>query len=89
MMDRIGLSVACVLAALCSAATVARAASGPLETSARPPPANTQTDAAQPHQTETRPRGPDRPPAESGRPAIGPRTTQGLAEDAITRSNGR
>jgi len=29
------------------------------------------------------------PPRESDRPAIGPRTTQGLAQDAITRSNGR
>ena len=30
---------------------------------------------------------PDRPPPDSGRPAIGPRTTQGLAADAIARSN--
>jgi hypothetical protein len=31
----------------------------------------------------------DRPPPESGRPFIGPRTTQGLAEDAIARSRAR
>jgi hypothetical protein len=89
MVDRIGIPVAFVLAALCSAATVARAASGPLEAPAKPPPANTQSDAAQPRQTETRPRSPDRPPPESTRPSIGPRTTQGLAADAISRSNGR
>ena len=89
MMDRIGIPVAFVLAALCCAAPVARAASGPLETPAKPPPANTQSDAARPRQTGMRPRSPDRPPPESGRPAIGPRTTQGLAEDAISRSNGR
>jgi hypothetical protein len=33
-----------------------------------------------------RQRSRDRPPPESGRPFIGPRTTQGLAEDAIARS---
>ena len=31
----------------------------------------------------------DRAPPDSGRPFIGPRTTQGLAEDAIARSSGR
>ena len=38
MADRIGLSVACVLAALCSDATLAQAASGLLERPAKPPP---------------------------------------------------
>lgn len=89
MVERIGVSVAFVLVAICTAATVARAASGPLETSAQPPPATTQSDPAQPRRSETRPRFPDRPPPEAGRPSIGPRTTQGLAADAISRSNGR
>ena len=90
-MDRIGVPVACALTALCGTATIAQAASAPLEGPAKPPPANTQSDsdALQPRQTETRPRSPDRPSPESGRPSIGPRTTQGLAADAISRSNGR
>jgi len=93
MVERIGVSVAFVLVALCLAATVARAASGPLKTPAKPHPANTQSDVAsdvaQPRQTKTRHRSPGRPPPESGRPAIGPRTTQGLAADAVSRSSGR
>jgi hypothetical protein len=85
MADRIGLAVAFVLAALCCTAAMAQEASGTLETPAKPPPLNTQSDAPQPRQTETRPRSPGRPPPES----VGPRTTQGLVADAISRSNGR
>ena len=46
------------------------------------PPGNRQAQAPAARPT-------DRPPAESGRPAIGPRTTQALAADAIAHSDGR
>jgi hypothetical protein len=89
MVVRIGVSVAFALTALCCAAAIAQVASGPLERPAKPPPASTQADAAQPRRSETPPRSAVRPPSESVRPPIGPRTTQGLAADAISRSNGR
>jgi len=79
--------LALVLALAISAGASARAADTPSwERGAR----NTQEQqdvarASQPQPSEVR--TPDRPPPESGRPAIGPRTTQGLAADAIARSN--
>jgi hypothetical protein len=60
--------------------------------SPKPPAANEQAANGPPRQmqpTAQRLRSVDRPPPESGRPFIGPRTTQGLAEDAIARSAGR
>jgi len=52
--------------------------------------ATTDLSAPKQQQSEARDRrSRDRPPPESGRPFIGPRTTQGLAEDAIARSNPR
>ena len=76
-----------VLALAISAGAAAHAADKP---SAKPGARNAREqqgspNASQPQTNEVR--SPDRPPPESGRPAIGPRTTQGLAADAIARSN--
>jgi len=78
---------ALVLALAISAGAAAHAADKP---SRKPDERNTQEQQSQPNisRPQTREvRSPDRPPPESGRPAIGPRTTQGLAADAIARSN--
>lgn len=54
------------------------------------PPAKSQvSEEPQTRRPDQARRSTDRPPPESGRPFIGPRTTQGLAEDAIARSIGR
>jgi hypothetical protein len=55
-----------------------------------PPPATDQArkdQAQEPGAKDKPPR--DKRPRESDRPAIGPQTTQSLAQDAIARSNSR
>jgi hypothetical protein len=80
----VGFSVACCTAAFAQAENLPPA---PIVTNPAPP-------AAQKRQAEVRDqqlqrRNNPRAARDPARPAIGPSTTQGLAQDAITRSNAR
>jgi hypothetical protein len=54
-----------------------------------PPTTQAQKDQAPEKRANDRQQDRQSRPRESDRPTIGPQTTQGLAQDAITRSNSR
>jgi hypothetical protein len=82
-----GRELALILTFLSCTCVVAHAADKPPGPHAAQNPPVRKDAATAPHASTQSARSPDRPPPESGRPAIGPRTTQGLAADAIARSN--